>query len=104
MITMLSCPIGIDWSVTHLDALVRLHDVIRYDSVDETQAVRFRGLAVELPEDEYRLKVAAFAEQAKEPFLAGSEKTPGDDCEEELYRDFWREYDERLGRALATFR
>ena len=51
---MLSCPIGVDWSVTHLGGRVRLHDVATFDSVDEAEAVRFPGLEVELAEDEYR--------------------------------------------------
>ena len=29
----------------------------------------------------------------------GSEKTPADDYEQQLYEEFWREYDERLRRA-----
>ena len=47
---------------------MRIDDVVRYDTVDETEAVRFPGVAVELSEDEYRLHVVAFAERAKEPF------------------------------------
>ena len=99
MLMMLSCPIGIEWSVTHLGDQVRLHDVVRRDSISETEDVRFPGLAVDLPLGEYRQKIAAFAANAKEPFLTGTKKTPSDSYDEELYRAFWQEYDERLGRA-----
>ena len=99
MLMMLSCPIGIEWSVTHVDDHVRLHDVIRRDSISENEDVRFPGLAVELRLVEYRQKIGAFAAKAKEPFLTGSRKSPGDSYDEELYRAFWQEYDERLGRA-----
>jgi hypothetical protein len=99
MIDMLSCPIGIDWGVTHLGDRVRLDDVVRCDDIDGT--VHFPGLAVEIAESEYRRHVVAFAEKAKQPFARGR-KTPADDYEQKLYEEFWREYDERLARARAA--
>jgi len=98
MLTMESCPIGIDWSVTHLGERVRLHDVVRYDSVDTAAAVRFPGLNVDLAAADYRRRVVALAEKAKEPF-AGSEKALDDKYQRTLYEEFWREYDQRLRRA-----
>jgi hypothetical protein len=68
MIEMLTCPIGIDWSVTHLNGRVRLDDIVRYDSVDETEALQFDGLTVELAESVYRRQIAGFAEAAKQPW------------------------------------
>jgi hypothetical protein len=53
-ILMMGCPIGIDWTVRHVDRLVRITDVVRYDSTNETEAVRYPELEVELPLDEYR--------------------------------------------------
>ena len=102
LILMLSCPIGIDWSVSHVGARVRLHDVVRYDSVDETQTLRFPGLAVELERDEYCREVVAFAEQAKQLFV-GVEKVFEDglfedDFDRQQYEEFWAEYDQRLTR------
>ena len=101
-VELLTCPIGVNWSVTHLGGRVRLHDVVRFDTPDETEAVRFPGLEVELAEDAYRLPVVAFAEEAKKPFV-GAEKTPADDFERRLYDEFWREYDGRLSRAPSPF-
>lgn len=100
MLMMLSCPIGIDWSVSHLGARVRLHDVVRYDSVDETQAAHFPGLAVELAEDDYRRQVVAFAEKAKRLF-EGVDKAFHDDSDRQEYDEFWREYDERLSLTFG---
>jgi hypothetical protein len=99
MLLMTSCPIGIDWSVSHVGGRVRLHDVVRYDTTDERQAARFPGLSVELESGEYRGKVAAFAEQAKQLFI-GADKALEDDFDRELYEQFWREFDARLSRAL----
>jgi hypothetical protein len=100
MIEMMTCPIGVDWSVEHLGGRVRLADIVRYDTVDEAQAARFPGLDAVVAEDEYRVQVVAFAEQAKQPFV-GTEKTPSDDYKQQLYEEFWREYDERLDRARS---
>jgi hypothetical protein len=77
---------------------VRLDEVARYPSVDVREAERFSGLAVELPENEYRRRIAWFAVKARQPFLE-AEKTPGD--LQDLYDEFWREYDERLTRAIG---
>jgi hypothetical protein len=98
MLLMVSCPIGIDWSVAHLPGRVRLSDVVRYDSTDEAEAARFPGLAV-VAEDEYRRQVVAFAEKAKLPF-AGVEKVFEDDSDRQLYEEFWQEYEGRLSRAV----
>jgi hypothetical protein len=99
MILMMGCPIGVDWSVRHLGRAVLLAHVVRYDTVNEAEAVRFPGLVVEVEEDAYRREVVRFAETAKQPFV-GTEKTPAD-WEQDLYEEFWREYDDRLNRALA---
>jgi hypothetical protein len=76
--------------------------VIAPGDVDGT--VDFPGLAVEIAESEYRRQIVAFAEKAKEPFDAGSPKTPAGEIDEELYAEFWREYNGRLSRALAVIR
>jgi hypothetical protein len=102
MIEMLTCPIGVDWSVRHLGGRMELADVVRYDTTNEAEGVRFPGLVVEVGEKEYRREVVAFAEKAKQPFV-GREKTPSDDYEQQLYEEFWREYDERLNRTLSPF-
>ena len=85
MLLMLSCSNVVDWSVTHVDGRVRLHDVVR---VDDRGATRFPDLEAELPEDEYRRCIVAFAEKAFED----------DDYDRELYRKFWEEYDGLLAR------
>lgn len=97
MLLMTSCPIGIYWSVTHAGGRVRLSNV---NACDEIGSVReFPGLSVDLPEDDYRRQIVVFAEKAKLPFV-GIEKVFHDDDDSALYAEFWREYDERLGRAV----
>jgi hypothetical protein len=88
---MLSCPYGIDWSVMHFTGGVRLFDVIR-------DGARFPGVAVDLPEAEYRRQVVAFAEEARRPF-EGIEKVFYEDFDRQNYEEFWREYESRLRRA-----
>ena len=95
---MMGCPIGVDWAVSHAAEVVRITDVVRYDTVDEFEAVRFYGLAVDVPEGEYRSQVVAFAQSAKQPF-AGVTKNIADDYEQRMYDEFWQEYEARLARA-----
>lgn len=99
LILMMGCPVGIDWSVSHLDGQVRIDDVVRYDTVDESDAVRFPSVAAELSEDEYGLHVVAFAQRAKEPFERIT-KEFADDFEQQQYEEFWEEFDARLARAV----
>jgi len=95
---MMGCPVGIDWTVSHVEGQVRISDVVRYDTVNEAEAVHFAGLAAELSEDQYRRQIVSFAERAKEPF-EGITKQIADDYEQEAYEEFWSEYDARLRRA-----
>jgi hypothetical protein len=98
-ILMTSCPIGIEWGVTHLGDRVRLHDVVRCDVIGTT--VDFPGLTVEIAQDAYRRQIVAFAEKAKEPFDSGSPKEM-EGWEEDLYAEFWHEYNTRLSRAQTS--
>jgi hypothetical protein len=97
---MLSCPIGIDWQVSHSEGRVRLSNVVHYDDVDVRNATRFPGLVAELSEAEYREAIAAFARSAKQPFV-GIEKRFHEDIDRQDYEEFWAEYDARLSRAVA---
>jgi hypothetical protein len=100
-ILMMSCPIGIDWTVMHLGGRVRIADVVRYDSTTDAEAVRFPGLAVEIPLAEYSEEVTAFARRAKEPF-EGVEKSISDDVDRQDYLAFWDEYERLLERAARA--
>jgi hypothetical protein len=46
----------------------------------------------------YRQEIARFAVTAKQLFV-GAEKEPEEGLEEQ-YEQFWREYDDRLSRAI----
>jgi hypothetical protein len=65
---MMGCPIGANFAVRHCAGLVRIDDVVRYDTTNEDQAIRFPALAVELPEAQYRGQVVGFARRARELF------------------------------------
>jgi hypothetical protein len=76
MLEMMGCPIGIDWTVTHVGARVQMQDVVRCDEVDGTGAT-FPGLVAEVDESEYRRTIVRFAEKAKEPFVGLPTELPG---------------------------
>src|SRR5262249_22893407 len=44
---MSSCPIGVDWSVSHADGVVRLGEVVRVDEIGGGE-IRFPDVAAEL--------------------------------------------------------
>ena len=92
---MMGCPIGADFSVRHRASLVNVGNVVRYDTTNEDQAVRFTNLDVTMPALEYRIEVLAFAVRARELF-AGSTKRFADDFYAQQYHDFWIEFDQLL--------
>ena len=97
MIYMWSCPIGIDWSVRHLDDdRVRVSDVV---TRDDSGTADYPQLVVEFAGAGYRRQIAAFAQSAKDLFTAGSAEEPSDEYEREVYEQFWREYDQRLSAS-----
>jgi hypothetical protein len=71
---MMGCPIGINWNVTHTPDGVRLDNVVRYDTTNEEQGVKFEGLQVLLDEEDYRRRLVAFALHAKQ-FFQGSPRS-----------------------------
>jgi hypothetical protein len=97
-ILMMGCPVGIDWSVTHLDSeTVRIGDIVWYEVTDENKAKRYAGLTVEMPIQEYRSQVCAFARQDRELFH-GVTKRFDDVFVRQQYEEFWSEYNELLAR------
>ena len=98
---MMSCPVGIDWSVSHRDGEVFLGDVLRYDSVSEEDALRYTDLVAQVSERDYRRSIVAFAERAEALFF-GIKKEIDDDWDRKQYAAFWREFDARLDRARST--
>jgi hypothetical protein len=96
MLLMLSCPIGVDWTVRHGDGRVRLSDVVRVDTIgDETP---FPDLDAELSEDDYRVHIVAFAQGARDFFDGVEKEIDPDDIDAKLYPAFWEEYERLLAR------
>ena len=88
---MMACPIGIDWSVTHLQGQIRIDNVVRFDTTTEEDGIRFDGLSVDIAEGDYCREIVAFARKAKELF-EGITKIFYDDFDQQEYKRFWAEY------------
>jgi hypothetical protein len=102
LILMMNCPIGIDWTVEHVDGRIRISEVFRCDDTLRKTPVReYPDLAVDVPLAEYRQEIVAFARRAKEPF-EGITKSLDDDFDREMYAEFWEEYDRLLANAVAA--
>jgi hypothetical protein len=98
---MMTCPIGVDWSVTHLPGRVRVSDIVRYDTTNEAEGVRFPDLSVELDEEDYRREIVSFAKEAKRLF-SGVTKRFSDDLDRDQFEAFWSEYEQLLVRYNDT--
>lgn len=92
---MMSCPIGANFAVRHRSGFVRIGDVVRYDTTDECEGIRFPNLDVELSDAEYRNQVVGFALKARGLFTAVAKRF-GDDFDAQQYRDFWTEFNQIL--------
>lgn len=96
-ILMMGCPIGLNFTVKHHRNTVTLSEIVRYDTVNEDEAIQFPGLAIGIESGEYRLNVLRFARQARTLFV-GVEKRFSDDFDASQYREFWQEYEGILTR------
>jgi hypothetical protein len=97
-ILMMSCPVGIDWRVTHLDSeTVQIGDVVWYPETSEDKARRYSGLTVDVPALEYRSQVWNFARQAREPFQTVTKQFDNIFNKRE-YKKFWKEFNELFER------
>jgi len=103
LILMMGCPIGIDWAVEHVGGRVRISEVFRCDDVGTTAVKENPDVAVEVPSEEYRDEIVAFARCAKEPF-EGVTKSLDDDFDRRMFVEFWEEYDGLLADTVAASR
>jgi hypothetical protein len=101
LILMMGCPIGIDWTVEHVNGRVRISDVFRCDDVGTAAVQEYPDVAVDVPLEEYRDEIVAFARRAKEPF-EGVTKSLDDDFDRRTFVEFGEEYDRLLADALAA--
>jgi hypothetical protein len=95
MILMISCDIGIDWTVRHRDDHVRIGDVVRYDSNDVSKAVKFGDLMVQIPWSVYAAQIVDFAKVAK-AFFSGIDKDTSAETIPGECEAFWSAFDDLL--------
>ena len=95
---MMGCPIGASFSVRHRGGVVSIGSVVRYDTTNEDQGIRFPSLEVEVPAAEYQSEVLKFALRARGLFI-GATKRFADDFDAKQYHDFWAEFDQILANS-----
>ncbi len=101
LILMMHCDIGIDWDVRHQDGLVCIDNVVRYESNDLTEAVKFHDARIQIPWGVYAEQIVSFAAQAKALFQ-GIEKDTSVETIDGEFDAFWSEYDRLLEGWDAT--
>jgi len=94
---MMGCPIGINWSVTHVDDGVLISRVDRHDTTSDEPTIRFSHIEVTVPEEQYRQQVLSFAQEVKSWFQRNP-RTFYDDFDRQQFKVFWVEFDRLLHR------
>jgi hypothetical protein len=95
MIQMISCPIAIDWILTHEGRKVVIREIKKYPSSDDSRVIDFKGLEVSIDIKDYTREVVKVARQVKEFFSRSKpRKLMGVDIE--CNREFWQEFDALL--------
>ncbi len=100
-VLMMGCVIGVDWTVRHVDQMVILSEINRWDWPDENRPTRFEGLEARLSKKQYVQMVLSFANQAKR-FFEGKEKVFFNEEDQQAYEQFWVEFNTRLGFHQKT--
>ena len=100
-ILMMSCPIGVDWSVLHEDDSVLLDDFTHKDSPGAGGGVDLPSGPIRVSTEHYCSEIVRVALEAKTLFV-GAEKTFDSKFERAEYVAFWREYDSLLSQFCGT--
>lgn len=96
--TLSSCPIGIDWHVSHRTGRVVLDHFKRCDVCDETQTQEYAALSTTLSFEQYRSIVVEFATRAKSLFLGKEKRILEPEFNAVVFAEFWTEFNDRLTR------
>jgi hypothetical protein len=97
LLLMVSCPISIHWTVKHIGNQVELSDFVKVETTNpETGSIYYPELIVTLNHDEYKDSILYFASQAKNFFEESETKIIADDYDNEMYQEFWDEFNRRL--------
>ncbi|MEC0302204.1 hypothetical protein [Terribacillus saccharophilus] len=96
-ILMSGCPISIHWSVQHNGDEVFLSDFVKFTSTSLTEGkIEYPDIRVSVKKTVYEQEILQFAKQAKALFESSKAKKIGDEYDQEMYADFWKEYDQLL--------
>lgn len=93
---MIGCPISIHWTVKHIGDQVVLSDFVKVMTTDpKSGSVYYPGLEIKLSRIEYSKQIIQFAEEVKAFFHTSKEKRFCDEYDEEMYEEFWKEFNLR---------
>ncbi|WP_367456796.1 hypothetical protein [Terribacillus saccharophilus] len=99
---MSGCPISIHWSVQHKEGAVFLSDFVKFTSTDLTEGkIEYPDLRISVKKAVYEQEILQFAKQAKALFESSTAKEIEDEYDQDMYTDFWKEYDHFLQKYSA---
>lgn len=99
---MSGCPISIHWSVQHKGDEVFLSDFVKFTSTSLTEDnIVYPDVSVSVNKAVYKQKILQFARQAKALFENSKIKKIDDEYDQEMFKDFWKEYNQLLLKHTA---
>ncbi|SEM95180.1 hypothetical protein SAMN04489762_1494 [Terribacillus saccharophilus] len=99
---MSGCPISIHWSVQHNGDEVFLSNFIKFTSTSLTEGkIEYPDIRVSVKKIVYEQEILQFAKQAKALFESSKAKEIEDEYDQDMYTDFWKEYDRLLQKYSA---
>ena len=97
-ILMMTCPVGIDWSVRHDSGFADLFNAVTYPSVNEADAIRHLEAVARLPVSEYRDVVVRLADAVEAFFQSQPPRAFDNSFDQQDYDQFWAEFRSILKR------
>ncbi|PAD34906.1 hypothetical protein CHH48_13270 [Terribacillus saccharophilus] len=90
---MSGCPISIHWSVQHKSDEVFLSDFVKFTSTSLAEGkIVYPDVSVSVKKIQYEQQILQFAKQAKAFYEISKTKKIEDDFDQEMYTEFWQEY------------
>ena len=97
MLSMLGCPICIDWSIEHKNDLVIIKNAKKIPSVNEKEVIHFPIGEVKIERVQYIREIIRFCDEIK-GFFKDKPRDFSEEYEKNEWINFWSEFDRLLGK------
>jgi len=103
MLSMLSCPICIDWKIEHLNNQVLITEVKKFPSTNEKEVIKYSMTDVIIDRTNYLREVIRYCDTVKY-FFKDKPRTFTDPYSEKEWNSFWSEFDKLLKKGRSELK